>query len=143
MVKRIVYVDNAATTPMSQVAIDTMIQYLNLDYGNASQLYSFSRPAKKALKEARQIIADCIGAKPEEIYFTSGGTESNNWVIHNAIEQNLDIISTEIEHHAILNPCKYAVGQGRNVSYLSVNNKGEINSSNLIRHNFHLGDLSS
>ena len=112
MAKRKIYADNAATTQMSQAAIDTMVRYLATDYGNASQPYSFSRSAKDALKQARIIIADCIGAKPEEIYFTSGGSESDNWAIYNAIEQKRNIVTSSIEHHAILNPCKYAESKG-------------------------------
>lgn len=131
MAKRTVYADNTATTQMSQAAIDTMIQYLNKDYGNASQPYSFSRTSRKALKEARCIIADCIGADSDEIYFTSGGTESDNWVIHNAIEQKLNIITSQIEHHAILNPCKYAQEHGADVSYIRVNRDGLVVASDI------------
>ena len=120
MAKRKIYADNAATTQMSQAAIDTMVRYLATDYGNASQPYSFSRSAKDALKQARIIIADCIGAKPEEIYFTSGGSESDNWAIYNAIEQKRNIVTSSIEHHAILNPCKYAESKGNVVKYLPV-----------------------
>lgn len=126
MAKRKIYADNAATTQMSQAAIDTMIRYLATDYGNASQPYSFSRSAKDAIKQARRIIADCIGAKPEEIYFTSGGSESDNWAIFNAIEQKRNIVTTSIEHHAILNPCKYAESKGNIVNYLPVYENGLI-----------------
>ena len=130
MVKKI-YADNAATTIMSQTAIETMVRYLSTDYGNASQPYSFSRSAKEALKKARAIIADCIGAMPNEIYFTSGGSESNNWAIFNAIEQCRDIVTSSIEHHAILNPCKYAEFKGRVVSYLPVFENGLICTSEI------------
>lgn len=126
MAKMKVYADNAATTKMSQAAIDTMVRYLATDYGNASQPYSFSRSAKDAIKQARAIIADCIGAKPEEIYFTSGGSESDNWAIFNAIEQKRSIVTTSIEHHAILNPCKYAESKGNTVNYLPVYDSGII-----------------
>ena len=126
MAKRKIYADNAATTQMSQTAIDTMVRYLSSDYGNASQPYSFSRSAKDAIKQARTIIADCIGAKPEEIYFTSGGSESDNWAIFNAIEQNRNIVTSSIEHHAILNPCKYAESKGTVVKYLPVYENGLI-----------------
>lgn len=131
MSKRKIYADNAATTQMSQAAIDTMVRYLATDYGNASQPYSFSRSAKEALKKARTIIADCIGAKPEEIYFTSGGSESDNWAIFNAIEQKRNIVTTSIEHHAILNPCKYAESKGNIVNYLPVYDNGLICPSDI------------
>lgn len=103
--KRHIYADNAATTPLSRKAYEAMLPYLLDDYGNASQPYVFARSPKKALKEARAAIADCIGAFPEEIYFTSGGTESNNWVIQGAFRQSKHIIISEIEHHSILKPC--------------------------------------
>lgn len=131
MAKRKIYADNAATTQMSQAAIDTMIRYLATDYGNASQPYSFSRSAKEAIKKARTIIAECIGAKPEEIYFTSGGSESDNWAIFNAIEQKHNIVTTSIEHHAIINPCKYAESKGNTVNFLPVYANGLICPSDI------------
>ncbi len=79
--KRHIYADNAATTKLDKDAFEAMKPYLLDEYGNASQPYSFSRTPKKALQESRQIIAACINAEPNEIYFTSGGTESDNWVI--------------------------------------------------------------
>lgn len=131
MAKRKIYADNAATTQMSQAAIDTMVRYLATDYGNVSQPYSFSRSAKEAIKKARIIIADCISAKPEEIYFTSGGSESDNWAVFNAIEQKRNIVTTSIEHHAIINPCKYAESKGNIVSYLPVYDNGLICPSDI------------
>lgn len=126
-----VYADNAATTPLSRKAFEAMTPYLLTDYGNASQPYSFARSPKKALKEARAIIADCIGALPEEIYFTSGGTESDNWVIQGAIRRNMSIITTPVEHHAILHPCKYAASIGHSVKYLPVDKTGTIHEKDL------------
>ena len=79
--KQCIYADNAATAKLSLSAFEAMKPFLLEEYGNPSQPYSFSRATKKALKEARETIASCIGANPEEIYFTSGGTESDNWVI--------------------------------------------------------------
>ncbi len=131
MTKRFIYADNAATSPMSQAAIDTMVHYLATNYGNASQPYSFSRPAKQALKEARSIIADCIGANEDEIYFTSGGSESDNWTINNAYTLGLNIITTQIEHHAIINSCRYAEHNGAKLSYLPVSNYGLLNEEDL------------
>lgn len=79
--KKLVYADNAATTRLSQKAYERMLPYLLNEYGNASQPYSFARSPKRALKQARETIAECIGALPEEIFFTSCGTESDNWVV--------------------------------------------------------------
>ena len=83
--KRFIYADNAATTQLDIDAFEAMKPYLLGEYGNASQPYSFARTAKKALKTSRETIAQCIGAQPEEIFFTSGGTESDNWAIRNRI----------------------------------------------------------
>ena len=108
-----IYADNAATTQLDPAALDAMLPFLRDSYGNPSSLYSFSRSAKKALQEARNTIAECIGALPEEIIFTSGGSESDNWAIKNfafATPQNKrQILTTPIEHHAILNSCAEAV----------------------------------
>lgn len=124
--KRHIYADNAATTCMSPKAIETMCHYLSCQYGNASQPYSFAREPKRALKEARRIIADCINANPDEIYFTSGGTESDNWALTNAWRQKRNIVTTKIEHHAILHTCADIEAKGRTVSYLSPMSNGII-----------------
>ena len=97
-----IYADNAATTKLAPEALDAMMPFLTEEYGNASSLYSFSRIAKKALANAREIIADCIGALPEEIFFTSGGTESDNWAIKGRMMLG-KVLTTRIEHHAVLN----------------------------------------
>lgn len=131
MTNKRIYADNAATTRLSRKALEAMLPYLTEEYGNTSQPYSFARPPKKALKEARTTIANCIGAQPEEIFFTSCGTESDNWVIQGAIRQNLDIITSSIEHHAILRPCQYAENKGRKVTYLPVNNDGTVSPLSL------------
>lgn len=101
-----IYADNAATTPLDKDAFEAMKPYWWDDFGNPSQLYSLSRSPKSALKSARETIANCIGADPDEIYFTSCGTESDNWVIKEigCVGSN-EIITSEIEHHAILNSC--------------------------------------
>lgn len=127
--KEYVYVDNAATTRLSNKAFESMLPYLQNEYGNASQLYSFARSSKKALKEARLVIANCIGAQPSEIYFTSCGTESDNWVINGAVQQHLPIVTSSIEHHAILRPCEYAKLCGCSVSLLPVTKEGIVLSS--------------
>ena len=103
--KRCVYADNAATSPLSHKAYRAMVPFLVDEYGNASQPYAFARKPKKALQEARAMIADSIGALPEEIFFTSCGTESNNWVIQGAFRQGMHVVTSAIEHHSILRPC--------------------------------------
>lgn len=100
--KDFVYVDNAATTRLSTTALEAMMPFLTSDYANPSQPYSFSRESKKALRNAREIIAECINADPCEIIFTSGGTESNNTIISYAIRKGWPVVTSAIEHHAVL-----------------------------------------
>ena len=123
-----IYADNAATTALDTDAFEAMKPYLLQEYGNASQPYSFARPAKIALASARQTIADCIGAHPEEIFFTSGGTESNNWAIKGTLQlgDSRPILTSQIEHHAILNTCAALERFGYPVSYLPVDKKGVV-----------------
>ena len=125
--KRFIYADNAATTQMSPLALDTMMRYLKDEYGNASQPYTFARGPRKALKNARKIIADCINASPEEIFFTSGGSESDNWAIKNAIFQRKVIATSTIEHHAILNTCEFAAKNGITVNLIPSSSNGLLN----------------
>lgn len=103
--KRYIYADNAATTKLDMDAFEAMRPYLLEDYGNASQPYFFSLKPKRALNEARKTIAECIGALPDEIYFTSGGTESDNWAVKCFGRSNdtRKVYTSEIEHHAVLN----------------------------------------
>lgn len=131
--KRYIYADNAATTKLDSDAFEAMKPFLLEEYGNASQPYSFSRSAKKALKEAREIIASCINAEPDEIYFTSGGTESDNWAIKGFAfsRKNAKIVTSAIEHHAILNACKAVEKQGYSVEYLPVTGEGIVEPSSL------------
>ncbi|MEQ3232494.1 cysteine desulfurase family protein [Fusicatenibacter saccharivorans] len=121
--KRFIYADNAATTKMDEDAFNAMLPWLQDEYGNASQPYTFSRRPKKALSEARATIANCIGATPEEIYFTSGGTEGDNWAIKGLLEpgDQKTTITTQIEHHAVLNACNMLERLGYPVKYLPVN----------------------
>ena len=121
-----IYADNAATTQLDIDAFDAMKPFLLQNYGNASQPYSFGVEAKKALRQARQKIAGCIGANPEEIYFTSCGTESDNWAIKMGSADGRRIITSVIEHHAILNSCSAMEKRGVPVSYLQVNDCGEV-----------------
>lgn len=125
--KSIIYADNAATTKLDNDAFEAMKPYLLNNYGNASQPYSFSRSAKKAIKEARDTIARCINAEPEEIFFTSGGTESDNWVIKDCVFSNTNhktIITSQFEHHAILRACESVEKLGYPVVYLPITKEG-------------------
>lgn len=127
--KRFIYADNAATTQLDMDAFEAMKPYLLGEYGNASQPYSFARTAKKALKNSRETIARCIGAEPEEIFFTSGGTESNNWAIKGTAFSGSTkhaFITSVIEHHAILRPCADIESMGYPVSYLPVDCTGTV-----------------
>ena len=127
--KQYIYADNAATTKLDDKAFEAMIPWLTEEYGNASQPYAFARKPKKALQEARETIARCINALPEEIYFTSGGTESDNWAIkgsaYNIIEKRATITST-IEHHAVLNACAAIERLGYPVAYVYPQKDGVI-----------------
>lgn len=127
--KQLIYADNAATTQLDSDAFEAMKPYLLSEYGNASQPYSFSRTAKKALKESREIIAHCIGAAPEEIFFTSGGTESDNWAIKGSAFSDADkraTLTSMIEHHAILRACESIERLGYPVAYLPVDSTGTV-----------------
>lgn len=131
-----IYADNAATTKLDDDALNAMLPFLRDQYGNASQPYSFSRSAKKALKDARETIASCISANPEQILFTSCGTESDNWVIKElALSHSASwrVAVSEIEHHAILNPCKQLEGLGYKVDYLGVDDKGIVDCAEIIK----------
>lgn len=125
--KQFIYADNAATTKLDIDAFEAMKPYLLDEYGNASQPYSFARTPKQALKDARAIIAQCINAAPEEIYFTSGGTESDNWAIKGvafADAEKRAIITSQIEHHAVLRACEAIEKLGHPVAYLPVTKEG-------------------
>lgn len=131
-----IYADNAATTKLSEKALEAMLPWLTGEYGNASQSYAFSRKPKQALQGSRAIIAECIGASPEEIYFTSGGTESDNWVIKNAALNKAGkdgIVTSHIEHHAVLNACDFEKKyRGRRIQMLPVSKQALISSEDLI-----------
>ena len=126
-----IYADNAATTQIDKDAFEAMIPFLTNEYGNASQPYSFATREKKALKDARKIIAECINADPEEIYFTSGGTESDNWAIKmgNRLRGG-NVVTSEIEHHAVLNACDAIKKDGVEIKYLSVDRTGVVDIDN-------------
>ena len=126
-----VYADNAATTSVSKTALDAMMPYLTTLYGNPSSLYSFAQKAKEALEEARQTVADIIGAQPKEIYFTSGGSEADNQAIvsmakFGALKGKKHLISTKFEHHAVLHTLKQLEKQGFEVTLLDVHEDGVV-----------------
>ena len=122
------YMDHAATTPLSKDALEAMMPYLTTDYGNASTVYTYGQRAKAAVERSRRTIAATIGAKPSEIYFTSGGTESDNWALIGAAEAGKrgHIITDSIEHHAVLNTCAYLEKRGFDVTYLPVDREGHV-----------------
>lgn len=133
MNSRVIYADNAATTRLDNYAFDVMRKYLLEEYANPSAKYSFSRLPARAIKEARNSIALCIGANHNEIFFTSGGTEGNNWIIKEVLcfEKNAHIITSSIEHHAVLEACSSLEKRGYSVTYLPVNKYGQVEESAL------------
>ncbi|MDO4562922.1 MAG: cysteine desulfurase family protein [Clostridia bacterium] len=129
-----IYADNAATTQLSKTAFEAMVPWLLDEYGNTSQPYAFARKPKKALAEARATIAECINAHPDEIFFTSGGTESDNWVIKGsafADAQKGTTITSAFEHHAILRSCAAIERLGYQVAYLMPTTDGIITADAL------------
>lgn len=129
-----IYADNAATTQLDEDAFEAMKPFLLECYANASQPYSFAKKAKKALKESRETIAECINAEPEEILFTSGGTESDNWAVKGfafSESGHKAVITSQIEHHAILNSCYEIERLGHPVAYLPVTDKGIVTPDSL------------
>jgi cysteine desulfurase len=131
----IVYFDNAGTTKVKEEVIREMLPYYNIEYGNPSSMYSLGRNAKKAIEEARAKVAKLIGCKAKEIYFTGCGSESDNTAIKGIAYANMEkgkhIITSKIEHHAILNSCKTLEKQGFEVTYLNVDKYGFINLEEL------------
>lgn len=132
---REVYLDNAATTPIDKNVLDDMYDKMQNVYGNASTLYGIGRKAHTVLEDSRDIIAKSINAKPDEIIFTSGGSESDNTAIIQTAEARKSlgkhIITTAIEHEAVLKPLEYLEGQGYKITYLPVNTDGVINIEDL------------
>lgn len=125
-----IYLDNAATTPVDEEVLAAMLPYYRERYGNPSGVYRLCAEARQAVEEARETIAGTIGCEPEEIYFTSGGTESDNWAIcgavHGTREKRGHIITTTTEHHGVLYPCRLLEEQGYVVSWLGVDETGRI-----------------
>ncbi|MDO4326415.1 MAG: cysteine desulfurase NifS [bacterium] len=135
MDKKLIYLDNAATTRMRQEVVDAMLPYMTELYGNASAVYSFSDTAKKALNDSRAVMADILGCEKREIYFTGCGSESDNWALKATAEayaaKGNHIITTKIEHHAILHTCEWLEKHGVEVTYLNVDKDGLIDLKEL------------
>ena len=133
--KKVIYLDNAATTKVNEEVLKEMLPYFTEVYSNPSAVYSFAAEGKKAVMEARNQVASVIGAKPEEIYFTGGGSESDNWALKAAAEAYAEkgrhIITTKIEHHAILHTCEYLENKGFEITYLDVDSDGRISLEEL------------
>lgn len=133
--EKIVYMDHSATTATDPEVVRAMIPWFTEGYGNPSSLYRIARESKKAVDEARDRVAKALGALPDEIYFTSGGTEADNWAIKGIAYANrkkgTHIITSAIEHHAVLHTCEYLEKQGFEVTYLPVDNTGRIRIEDL------------
>ena len=125
-----IYMDNAATTAVSAQVLEKMLPYFTQVYGNASSIHGTGRDARKALEASRRQVADILGCKPQEVYFTSGGSESDNWAIKGVAFANRKrgnhIITSSIEHHAVLHTCQWLEKQGFTVTYLPVDEYGQI-----------------
>ncbi|MDE5748743.1 MAG: cysteine desulfurase NifS, partial [Acetatifactor sp.] len=123
-----IYLDNAATTRTAPEVVEAMLPFFSENYGNASSIYGLGSTSKKALNQARRTLADYLGARQEEIYFTAGGSEADNWALKAAAEAYRDkgkhIITTRIEHHAVLHTCEYLEKQGYEVTYVGVDENG-------------------
>lgn len=130
-----IYLDNAATTKTAREVVDAMLPYFTESYGNPSSIYELGQRSKEAITKAREEIAQVIGAKTEEIYFTGGGSEADNWAIKAAYEayknKGNHIITTKIEHHAVLHTCQYLEKQGARVTYLEVDENGLVDLDQL------------
>lgn len=131
----IIYLDHAATTPVDPEVLDAMLPYYREQFGSASTLYSLGRDAKQAVEDAREHVAGLIGAQPEEVYFTSGGSEADNWAVFGVAAakaaKGKHIVTSRIEHHAILEPCHALEKQGYSVSYLGVDPDGFVDVGEL------------
>ena len=128
MEKKLIYMDNAATTPVKPEVLDAMLPYFTEKFGNPSSIYSIYSENKKAITDAREVIAKTINTTPENIYFTAGGSESDNWALKATADayasKGKHIITTKIEHHAILHTCEYLETKGFEITYLDVDENG-------------------
>ena len=133
---RLIYLDNAATTKTAPEVVDAMIPYFTEHYGNPSSVYSFASGNKEVVSRQREIIAQALGAQANEIYFTAGGSEADNWAVKATAEayaaKGKHIITTKIEHHAILHTCEYLEKQrGFEITYLDVDENGVVKLEDL------------
>lgn len=135
--KDYIYLDNAATTKTAPEVVEAMLPYFSSYYGNPSSVYELAGESKKAITESREIIADALSAKANEIYFTAGGSEADNWAVKAAAEayksKGKHIITSRIEHHALLHTCQYLEREGYEVTYVGVDEAGILNLEELKR----------
>jgi len=133
--KRTIYLDHAATTPVKPAVLEAMRPYYTEHFGNPSSIYGIARESRKAIETARAQVAKALGATPDEIYFTSGGSESDNWAIKGVAFANRKkgnhIITSAIEHHAVLHTCQYLEKEGFSVTYLPVDSSGLVDPEDL------------
>jgi len=133
--KKTIYMDNSATTPVRKEVVEEMLPYMTENFGNPSSIYEIGKISKHAIDKARKNVANALGAEENEIYFTSGGTESDNWAIKEIAFANLSkgkhIITSSIEHHAVLHTCAWLEGQGFEVTYLPVDKYGMVSPEEL------------
>ena len=130
MKRKLIYADHAATTPLLPQALEAMLPFLKENFGNPSSLHGWSKPTRRALADARAMIAACINAEPEEIFFTSGGTEADNWAIKGS---SGGLMVSAYEHHAVLNAAASEARKGRGVVYVQPNMKGFVEECNIAR----------
>ena len=127
--------DNAATTAVNPAVLEKMLPYFTDVYGNASSIHGTGRDARRALEEARRKVAEMLNCKPNEVYFTSGGSESDNWAIKGTAfaqrKKGNHIITSAIEHHAVLHTCQWLEKQGFTVTYVPVDEFGQVNPADV------------
>lgn len=136
MEKKFIYADNAATTKVSKEVLDTMLPYFTQHYGNPSSIYEMGRYAQKCIEQARETIANCLGCKPTEIFFTSCGSEADNWALKSTCERlsargKKHIVTSVFEHHAILHTCEALEKQGFEVTYVPIDEYGYVNPTDV------------
>ncbi len=135
MERKTIYVDNSATTPVKPEVLEAMLPYFTENFGNPSSIYAHGRAGSTAVLDARERIAEILGCKPREIFFTSGGSEADNWAIKGAAfsrrHKGNHIITSKIEHHAVLHTCQYLEKQGFRVTYVGVDKNGIIDMDEL------------
>ena len=133
--EKLIYLDNAATTKTSPEVVEAMLPYFTEHFGNPSSVYGFAAANKEVITKQRERIAEALGAKDNEIYFTAGGTESDNWALTAAAEayesKGKHIITSKIEHHAVLHTCQYLEKRGYEVTYLDVDENGLVNPADV------------